>query len=487
MLHCQPRPLITFSTHPSAVRYDALLTRQKNKNFQHPTFNIMKFKYFFLGIINAIAVFNASAQTRYSSNDGMLHVDLKKAIDIALDENPTVRVAEKEVELKVIADKEAWQALLPEIAVTGTLQHTLLAAEMKLGGNSFKMGKDNTNTVNVGASLNIPLFAPAVYQNMKLTKEDIKLAQEKCRGSKLELINQVTKAYYQALLAQDSYLVMKQSYETSKLNYDIVSERERVGKTSEYDKLSAEVQMRAMNSSMVAAENGQNLAMLQLKVLRGVTANIRLAIDDELENYEPQIVIPQILDQERQLIDNSVMRQFELNRNLLERSYKIAKASFLPTVSFTLAGQYQSLYNDNWELWNYDYVPSASFTINVSVPIYRASNWTRLKTVKLQMAELEDNRTNTLRNLNMAADSYRTNMMSSLAQVNSNSIAVAQAEKALSISNKRYEVGRGTILEVNQSQTALTQAQLTYNQSIYDYLINKSDFDYTLGKETYLK
>jgi outer membrane protein TolC len=444
-------------------------------------------KYFLLGILMTASVLTASAQRNYTSNDGMLHVDLKKAIDIALDENPTIRVAEKEVELKVLADEEAWQALLPEIAVNGSLQHTLLAAEMKLGDNSFKMGRDNTNTVNVGASLNVPVFAPTVYQNMKLTKEDIKLAQEKARGSKLELINQVTKAYYQALLAKDSYQVMKQSYETSKLNYEIISERERVGKVSEYDKLSAEVQMRSMNSSMVSAENGETLAMLQLKVLMGVTANIRLAIDDRLENYEPQLVIPQLLDQERQLIDNSAMRQFDLSQSLLDRSYKVAKAAFLPTVSFTLAAQYQSLYNNNWEFWNYNYSPSASFTINVSVPIYRASNWSRLKNIKLQMAELEDNRTNTLRNLNMAADSYRTNMMSSLAQVNSNSIAVAQAEKALSISNKRYEVGRGTILEVNQSQTALTQAQLTYNQSIYDYLINKSDFDYTLGKETYLK
>ena len=433
------------------------------------------------------SVLTASAQQSYSSNDGMLHVNLEKAIAIALDENPTIRVAEKEVELKVLADEEAWQALLPEIAVNGSLQHTLLAAEMKLGDNSFKMGRDNTNTVNVGASLNVPIFAPTVYQNMKLTKEDIKLAQEKARGSKLELINQVTKAYYQALLAKDSYLVMKQSYETSKLNYDIISERERVGKVSEYDKLSAEVQMRSMNSSMVSAENGETLAMLQLKVLMGVTANIRLAIDDRLENYEAQIVIPPLLDQERQLLDNSAMRQFDLSQSLLDRSYKVAKAAFLPTVSFTLAAQYQSLYNNNWEFWNYSYSPSASFTINVSVPIFRASNWSRLKNIKLQMAELEDNRTNTLRNLNMAADSYRTNMMSSLAQVNSNSIAVAQAEKALSISNKRYEVGRGTILEVNQSQTALTQAQLTYNQSIYDYLTSKSDFDYTLGKETYLK
>lgn len=446
----------------------------------------MNMKRFLTALLVGTVCAAAQAQI-YTSEDGFLHVNLKKAIDIALDENPTIRIAEKDIELKKIADKEAWQALLPEISVTGTLQHTLLAAEMKLGGNSFKMGQDNTNTVNVAAALNVPLFAPAVYQNMKLTKEDIRLAEEKARGSKLDLINQVTKAYYSALLAQDSYEVMKQSYETSRLNYQIISERFRVGKVSEYDKLSAEVQMRSMNATMVSAENGQKLALLQLKVLMGVTANVSLTIDDELENYESNVVIPQILDQERQLLDNSVMRQFDLNRALLDRSYKIAKTNFMPTVMFQLTGQYQSLYNKGWELWNYSFSPSANFVVSVSVPIYRASNWTKLKTVKLQMAELEDNRINTLRNLNLAADSYRSNMLSSLSQVNSNSIAVAQAEKAYNISNKRYEVGKGTILEVNQSQTALTQAQLTYNQSIYDYLTNKSDYDYTLGRETYLK
>lgn len=427
------------------------------------------------------------AQSVRSNEYGALNLTLPKAIDIALDENPTIRVAEKEIELKEVADKEAWQALLPEIAVNATLQHTLLAAEMKLGGNTFKMGQDNTNTVNMAASLNVPIFAPAVYQNMKLTKEDIKLAQEKARGSKLDLINQVTKAYYQALLAQDSYDVMKRAYETSKMNYDIISEKLRVGRVSEYDKLSAEVQMRSMNATMVQTQNGLNLALLQLKVLMGVTANVSINIDDCLENYETQLVIPQLIDQENQLLENSTMRQLELNRSLLERSYKLAKTSFLPTVAFQLSGQYQSLYNRNWDLLGYDYSPSANFVISVSVPIYRASNWTKLRTVRLQIEELEDTKLNTLRNLNMAVESYSSNMKSSLSQVNSNSIAVTQAEKAYYIANKRYEVGSGTILEVNQSQTALTQAQLTYNQSIYDYLVNKSDYDYTLGKETYLK
>ncbi len=441
-------------------------------------------------IITALLVliaFNANAQTVRSFEDGALLLNLQKAIEIALDENPVIRVAEKDVELKQIADKEAWQNLLPEVSVNATLQHTLLAAQMKLGGNTFKMGQDNTNTVNMAATLNVPVFAPAVYQNMKLTKEDILLAQEKARGSKLDLINQVTKAYYQALLAQDSYDVMKNAYETSKMNYDVISEKLRVGRVSEYDQLSAEVQMRSMNATMVQAQNGLTLATLQLKVLMGVTANVNIYIDDKLENYEPQLVLPQLLEYERTLLDNSALRQIDLNMNLLERSYKIARTNFLPTVAFQLSGQYQSLYNDNWNLFEYSYSPSASFVISVSVPIFKASNWTKLQTIKLQMAELEDNRLNTLRNLNLAAESYSSNMRSSIAQVNSNSIAVSQAEKALSISNKRYEVGKGTILEVNQSQTALTQAQLTYNQSIYDYLINKSDYDYTLGKETYLK
>ncbi|MDE7117045.1 MAG: TolC family protein, partial [Bacteroidaceae bacterium] len=119
--------------------------------------------------------------------------------------------------------------------------------------------------------------------------------------------------------------------------------------------------------------------------------------------------------------------------------------------------------------------------------IFHASNWTKLKSNRLQISQLEDTRLDAERKLNLAAESYKKNMASSMAQVESNAEAVKQAEKAVNIAGKRYEVGRGTILELNQSETAQTQAELTYVQSIYDYLSNKADFDYTLGRETYLK
>ena len=431
---------------------------------------------FFCGVL-LMAFTSVSAQE--------MKLTLHQAIEIALAENPTIKVADKEIALKKIADTEAWQALLPEANATATIQHTLLAAEMNLGGNKFKMGRDNTNTAALAGTLSIPLFAPAVYQNMRLTKEDIALAQEKARGSRLDLINQVTKAFYQMLLAQDSYKVMQASYNTSKENYDVVKAKFYVGKVSEYDKISAEVQMRSMSSSLVSTETGLTLAELQLKVLMGIDPTVKVSIDDQLENYESDLRLPSLDTTEGEIESNSSLRQIDMNRSMMERALKIQRTNFMPTVAFVLTGQYQSLYNSNWSVWDYSWSPSASFTISVNIPLFRASNWTKLKTTKLQLLQLDDNRLNTQRQLTMAVESYKQNMAASIAQTESNKEAVRQADKAVSIAAKRYEVGRGTILELNQSEVALTSAQLTYNQSIYDYLIAKANLNYTLGREDY--
>ena len=412
-----------------------------------------------------------------------IDLTLQKAIDIALAENPTIRVADKEIQLKENAQKEAWMALLPEVTANASLQHTLIAAEMKLSGNSFKMGRDGVNTGNVSAALNVPVFAPAVYQAMKLSKEDILLAQEKARGSRLDLVNQVTKAYYHVLLAQDSYDVVQKAYNTSKQSYDVVEQKFNVGKVSEYDKISAAVQMRSMNSSLVSTKNALSLVKLQLKVLMGINPDLDVNIVDKLENYQNEMLLSEVTAVTNELQNNSTLKQLDLNKSMLERNLKIQRTNFMPTIAFSLTGQYQSLYNDNWKVWDYEWSPSASFTFAVSIPIFKASNWTKLKSTKIQLSQMTDSRLNTERSLLMSVQSYRNNMASSIAQMESNKTAVEQADKAVTISAKRYEVGRGTILELNQSQVALTQAQLTYVQSIYEYLTNKSDLNYTLGRE----
>ena len=103
--------------------------------------------------------------------------------------------------------------------------------------------------------------------------------------------------------------------------------------------------------------------------------------------------------------------------------------------------------------------------------------------VSVQIRQLEQNRLDTERKLNMQITSYQTNMAASSEQVVSNRENVMQAQKAVQIAGKRYEVGKGTVLELNTSQVQLTEAELTYNQSIYDYLVAKADLDQVLGKD----
>ena len=424
----------------------------------------------------------AKAQTEQTAQN-TLTLTLDKALEIALDENPTIKVAAEEIALKKVASKEAWQSLLPEASLNGSLDHTIKAAEMKLNDMSFKMGQDGTNTANAGLSINLPLFAPAVYRAMSMTKTDIELAVEKSRASELDLINQVTKAYYQLMLAQDSYEVLQGSYKLAEDNFNVVNAKYQQGAVSEFDKISAEVQMRSIKPNVISAANAVTLAKLQLKVLMGITADVDIKTDDNLTNYESMLFANQLKEEDMSLDNNTTMKQFELNMKLLEKNVKSLRTNFIPTLSMSFSYQYQSLYNPNINFFDYTWSNSSSLMFNLSIPLYRASNFTKVKSARIQMRQLDWNRIDTERKLNMQVVSYRNNMTASSEQVVSNKENVMQAEKAVQIAGKRYEVGKGTVLELNSSQVSLTQARLTYNQSIYDYLTAKADLDQVLGKQ----
>lgn len=432
-----------------------------------------------VGILTAMLLPLASS----AQEEATLELDLQKAIDIAVAENPTIRVADKEIQLKQIADKEAWQNLLPTLDGSMSLNHSVKVAAIKTQMGEFKMGMDGSTTAMGGLTLALPVYAPAIYQNMKMTKEDIILAQEKARSSRLDLVNQVKKSYFGALLAQDSRDVIAANYELTKKVFNNINNMYIAGRVSEYDKLSAEVQMKTMSSTLVSAETGLKLAKLKLKVLMGINDNINIHINDSLKAYENQITLANTEIATGELDNNSALRQLDMNQTLLERARKIIQTNFMPTVSIALQQQFQSYSNDNWNIFGYHYSPSSTLALSVNIPIFHASTWTKLQSNRLQMAQLADTRENTQRQLSMAAQSYRENMIQTISKIETDRESVKQADRAVNISTKRYEVGKGTVLELNQSETALTQAELVFHQSIYDYLTNKADLDYTLGRE----
>ncbi len=66
-------------------------------------------------------------------------------------------------------------------------------------------------------------------------------------------------------------------------------------------------------------------------------------------------------------------------------------------------------------------------------------------------------------------------------QVSSCAESMKQAEKAHDIMKQSFEIGAASYLDLRDSELALTQSRLAYNQSIYNYLVAKSDLELLLG------
>lgn len=413
-----------------------------------------------------------------------INLDLDESIKIALQENPVIKVAGDDIALKKVSRTEAIQSLFPDASLIGNYSRTIEKQTFAMKGDLIKVGTDNV--YSGGLSVNLPIYAPALYKSISLTKSDVELAIEKSRASKLDLINQVKKAFYQLLLAQDSYSVLLKSYNQSVDNYNVVKEKFEQGMVSEYDKITAEVQMRNLNPSVVSSKNAITLSNLQLKVLLGLDDSVNISVKGNLKDYENEVFEKMASTRSFGLSENSTMKQFDLNAEILKKNLSLQNANFLPTIGANFQYNYVSM-NDNFKFKDYIWNPYSTLGVNVTIPLYKASNFTKVKKTKIQIKQLEENRINTKRQLTTQISNYLNNMSASTEQLVSNKEAIYQAEKGRMIAEKRYEVGKGTVLELNNSEVALTQSKLTYNQSIFDYLTAQADLDLVLGNDEFIK
>ena len=409
-----------------------------------------------------------------------LALTLDQAIEIALSDNPTIQVAEQTIELKKISDRETVLGVLPEASLTGAYTRTIKKQTMVMNGMKFQVGIPNQ--YQGGLTVSLPIFAPTLYKSMKLTKNDLALAVEQARASKQDLVNQVKKAFYQTLLAQDSYAVLEKALAQSEENYRIVNAKYEQGKVSEFDKISAEVQMRNMQPSVISARNGVELSKLQLLVLMNIDPETEIELEGSLNDYEQEVFAGVLAADTNSLKNNTTLNQLNMNVKMLQQTLSLNKQSFAPTIALQFNYMYTCM-ADNFKFKDYEWNPYSNVSLSVSVPLFKYKNFSTVKKTNIQISQLMQNRDYTARQLAMQQQSYLNGMAASAEQVTSNKVAIVQAQKARDIAEKLYEVGRGTVLELNSAEVALTQAKLTYTQAIYDYLSAKADLDKLQGKE----
>ena len=413
-----------------------------------------------------------------------IHIDLNKALEIALSEAPTMRIANRTVDIKREYKKEQIVSLFPDVSVAANYNRTLLkqTMSMDMGGQTMNIKVGRDNTYSVGANLSLPIVSFPLWSSLKLSSMDIDLALESARASKLDLVNQVKQAFYTYLLAKQSYEVLQASYDNLEASNQLVSQSFEQGLVSEFEKLRSDVALQNQRPSVNSAAKAVKLADMRLKVVLGMDVYEPVVFDGQLSDYEQTVLNATMpSEQELQLAYNSALRQMEMGIEQLEQSKKIVRGSSLPMLALAGAFQYSGMGDDGSKFTNYPY---SYIALSLQVPIVGwAATHYKLKQSDMSIANMQDQRLDLERNLRLGVQSYLNDMQQAIDDIAADRETMVQAQKAYAIAQRQYEVGMNTWLDLRTAELALTTTQLTYCQAIFNYLTAKANLDATLGVE----
>lgn len=427
--------------------------------------------------------FVSSAQTPTDT----LRLSREECVAIALQESPTIKVANLEVKRMDYSKKEVLANLFPSIDFTGAYQRSieLQTVSMNMGGQSqqFKMGTDNV--WNFGFSAAMPLVNASLWKSISISDTQILQSLESARASRLDMVNNINQAYYALMLAIDSREVIKANYDLAKFNADIYKKQFEAGTASEYDVLRSSVQVTNVEPELLQADIAVKQCQLQLKVLMGIDAEVAVMPTIDLSDMKREMY-GYALEGNRSLSLNTSLRSMDLNRKLASQNVTLQKMAWIPSLSATFNINWNAMSNGN-ALKNQSFNPYSTVGLALQVPIFSGgSKLQKLRQAEVQVKELDLQRENLVNSLNMQVDLALDNIDRQVKQISSSESGMKQASKALEIMQKSFEIGAATYLDLRDSEMANTSAQLAYLQSIYNYLISTSELDTLLGKEEVL-
>ncbi len=404
---------------------------------------------------------------------------MDQAIEIALSESNTVKIADMTVEKSGYAKKGSYASLYPNVNVTSSYQRTLLkqVMVMDMGGQPMEIKVGRDNNISASASASMPLINASLWESLKLSALDVELAVEQARSSRVSLISQVKQAFYGVLLAKESLAVMTQVYENAQANYEKTEQRFTVGKASELEKLRAQVNVMNAEPNVSSAENAVLLATWQLKAVMGLDLQNDIDVVGDLKDYVNELLTPYV--REDNIENNSSLLQFDIQDKMLQSTLRMQKKQYLPTLAANINYNYSAMGDDELR-----WFPSSTAAVSLNIPVFDGfQKRFNIKQSKINRDMLATQRQDTERQIRIAIRNYNDKIALCVKNYLAANSTVEIARKSYEISEKMYEVGKATLVELNDAQLALQQAQLTQAQAIYNYMVAKASMDELIGKE----
>lgn len=284
-------------------------------------------------------------------------VSLQECINMALEKNPQMQVANKSVECAKALQGTAWEIDKTELS---------LSQDPTSGGSP-------DNALSLSQSIEFPTYYIARHKQLKA---ETQAERSKAAVVRLSLENDVKAAYYQAVYLAERLRVLE-SQDSLLAQYRTLAEkRYKAGETRQLELLSAERLQRENKMEVLAAHNEQETARLLLSRLVG-----------SVEMVEPKedSLLPLDWKQTSYNYSQTPDGQYSADRLIAsEQAVRVAKNGFAPSISLSLRNQ---LVISSWNPYDqdrsrFDGGNFMGFEVGVGIPLFYGATRAKVKAAR---------------------------------------------------------------------------------------------------------
>ncbi len=353
--------------------------------------------------------------------------------------------------------------------------------------------KNNTSNTSFQISTSVPLLTGNRIPNtIKLNQLNLEASTADLEKARNDIRTQIAQQYIQIVYDSEILAVAKRQIGIDSLQCYRLEEMEKNGKATLTEVLQQKATMEQSRLTATQAENTYRLDILALTQLLELPSPEGFSIvtptlpsnSGNLININPEIIY-----QEAIAVKPEVQAE-QLRLKASDANILIAKSAKYPTLSFSagLGTNYYKTLNGNYKQDSFGSQLKNNFSQNLglqlNVPIF--NRFATRNSIKSASIDKE--------NQQLALDNVKKSLYKEIQQVYYNTIAAEakyksslQAEvtskDAFNLTQSKYENGKATITEFNESRNNLMKAESDLIQARYQLIYQKALIDFYRGKE----